>query len=161
MGIFDDKVVVVTGAAGGLGQHIASHFRDQGAKLALVDYSDELLQKTFDINFYRFITGHNEGSFLTPEEAKLYPISPQLAEFMQSRNTFRAVGTPEQVKALIASMPEDTEQQADAKLLAGIVFDEHGTFERNNPLLNTLVHLSPLTDEQVDTMWWVAEDIKW
>lgn len=69
--------------------------------------------------------------------------------------------TPEQVKALIASMPEDTEQQADAKLLAGIVFDEHGTFERNNPLLNTLVHLSPLTDEQVDTMWWVAEDIKW
>ncbi|MCG8317436.1 MAG: SDR family NAD(P)-dependent oxidoreductase [Pseudomonadales bacterium] len=47
MGIFDDKVVVVTGAAGGLGQHIASHFRDQGAKLALVDYSDELLQKTF------------------------------------------------------------------------------------------------------------------
>lgn len=69
----------------------------------------ELLQKTFDINFYRFITGHNEGSFLTPEEAKLYPISPQLAEFMQSRNTFRAVGTPEQVKAKITAIAQQFE----------------------------------------------------
>lgn len=47
MGTFSNKVVVITGAAGGLGTSIASHFRQQGAKLALVDYSDALLQKSF------------------------------------------------------------------------------------------------------------------
>lgn len=47
MGIFSNKVVVITGAAGGLGTSIAAHFRQQGAKLALVDYSDALLQKSF------------------------------------------------------------------------------------------------------------------
>lgn len=47
MSDFTDKVVVITGAAGGLGTSIASYFRDAGAKLALVDYSDELLKKVF------------------------------------------------------------------------------------------------------------------
>ncbi|RLT95682.1 SDR family NAD(P)-dependent oxidoreductase [Ketobacter sp.] len=47
MGNFSDKVVVITGAAGGLGQGIVAYFRNQGAKLALVDYSDELLNKAF------------------------------------------------------------------------------------------------------------------
>lgn len=47
MSTFTDKVVVITGAAGGLGQGIVAYFRDAGAKLALVDYSDELLQKAF------------------------------------------------------------------------------------------------------------------
>lgn len=44
---FSDKIVVVTGAAGGLGQSIVTYFRTAGAKLALVDYSAELLQKAF------------------------------------------------------------------------------------------------------------------
>ncbi len=47
MHVFTDKVVVVTGAAGGLGQTIAAFFRSAGARLALVDYSDTLLQKAF------------------------------------------------------------------------------------------------------------------
>ena len=47
MSTFSDKVVVITGAAGGLGQSIAAHFRAAGAKLALIDYSAELLQKAF------------------------------------------------------------------------------------------------------------------
>lgn len=47
MSTFNDKVVVITGAAGGLGQGIVAYFRDAGAKLALIDYSDELLQKAF------------------------------------------------------------------------------------------------------------------
>lgn len=47
MSTFNDKVVVVTGAAGGLGQSIVAHFRDAGAKVGLIDYSDELLQKAF------------------------------------------------------------------------------------------------------------------
>lgn len=47
MSQFSDKVVVITGAAGALGQGIAAWFRDAGASLALVDYSDDLLQKAF------------------------------------------------------------------------------------------------------------------
>ena len=47
MCMFNEKVVVVTGAAGGLGQSIVAHFRDAGAKVGLIDYSDELLQKAF------------------------------------------------------------------------------------------------------------------
>lgn len=47
MSTFIDKVVVITGAAGGLGQSIAAYFRQQGAKLALIDYSEVLLSKSF------------------------------------------------------------------------------------------------------------------
>jgi len=45
--MFSDKIVVITGAAGGLGQSIAAYFRNEGAKLALVDYSEDLLNKSF------------------------------------------------------------------------------------------------------------------
>lgn len=47
MSTFSDKVVVITGAAGGLGQSVAGYFRRAGAELALVDFSEELLQKVF------------------------------------------------------------------------------------------------------------------
>ncbi len=47
MSTFSDRVVVVTGAAGSLGQSIAAYFRREGAELALVDYSEALLQKVF------------------------------------------------------------------------------------------------------------------
>ncbi|HVL02581.1 MAG TPA: SDR family oxidoreductase, partial [Dongiaceae bacterium] len=47
MSTFSDKVVVVTGAAGGVGRSVAAHFLKAGARLALVDYSEDLLKKTF------------------------------------------------------------------------------------------------------------------
>lgn len=51
MSMFTDKVVIVTGAAGGLGQSIAAYFRREGARLALVDVSEAILNKVFpDIN---------------------------------------------------------------------------------------------------------------
>jgi luciferase family oxidoreductase group 1 len=64
------------------------------------------LQLTFDINFFRFITGHTQGSFLTPQEAQLHPITPQLADFIKSRNGLRAVGTPDQVKSKITAIAQ-------------------------------------------------------
>lgn len=64
------------------------------------------LQLTFDINFYRFITGQSNGTPLTPDEAQNIPITPQLAEFITSRNELRAVGTPEQVKNKISSIAQ-------------------------------------------------------
>lgn len=47
MSTFTDKVVVITGAAGGLGRVVAEHFLQAGARVAAVDYSDELLRKAF------------------------------------------------------------------------------------------------------------------
>jgi luciferase family oxidoreductase group 1 len=64
------------------------------------------LQLTFDINFYRFITGKTNGSFLTPQEAQLYPISAELADFMRSRSALRAVGTAEQVKTKLTAIAQ-------------------------------------------------------
>lgn len=43
----ENKVVMITGAAGNLGQAVAAAFAAAGAQLALVDISDDLLQKTY------------------------------------------------------------------------------------------------------------------
>jgi luciferase family oxidoreductase group 1 len=64
------------------------------------------LQVTFDINFYRFITGRTGGSFLTPQEAQLFPITPELADFMRSRDSLRAMGTPDQVKTKLTAIAQ-------------------------------------------------------
>ena len=47
---FTQKVIVITGAAGALGQAVAEFFIQHKAKVALIDYSDELLMKSFTIN---------------------------------------------------------------------------------------------------------------
>ncbi len=61
-------------------------------------------QMTYDINFYRFITGQSNGHFLSPQEAQLYPVDSQLKAFINSRSHSRAIGTQEQVKAKIAHL---------------------------------------------------------
>lgn len=45
MGSFSNKVVLITGAAGGIGIATAKAFAEQGAKLALVDLNQEALEK--------------------------------------------------------------------------------------------------------------------
>ena len=45
--MFEGKVVVVTGAAGALGRAVVEHFAGQGAVVAALDYSDELLDSAF------------------------------------------------------------------------------------------------------------------
>ncbi len=47
MSEFSGKVVIVTGAAGALGSAVANHFKTGGARVAHLDYSLELLEKTF------------------------------------------------------------------------------------------------------------------
>ncbi len=45
---FQDKVVLLTGASGGIGIKTAALFQAEGAKLALVDINEETLQKAAD-----------------------------------------------------------------------------------------------------------------
>jgi NAD(P)-dependent dehydrogenase (short-subunit alcohol dehydrogenase family) len=47
MNDFDDRTVVITGAAGHLGRAVATAFAERGANLVLVDRTRENLQKTF------------------------------------------------------------------------------------------------------------------
>ena len=45
--MFTDKRVVVTGGAGALGRAMVAHFEERGAKVAVLDYSDALLDEAF------------------------------------------------------------------------------------------------------------------
>jgi len=47
MSLFTGKTVVVTGAAGALGSAVANYFASQGARVAHIDYSMDLLSKAF------------------------------------------------------------------------------------------------------------------
>lgn len=67
----------------------------------------ESLAHAFDVNFYRFISGTSQGVFLSPEEAQVFPVSPQLAAFIESRSRLRAVGTPEKVKETILHLVDE------------------------------------------------------
>ncbi|WP_116364475.1 LLM class flavin-dependent oxidoreductase [Parahaliea mediterranea] len=64
------------------------------------------LQLTFDLNFYRFVTGQSDGHSLTPEQALAWPIGPREEAFIASRNQNRAVGTPAQVRAQLLALAE-------------------------------------------------------
>ncbi|MGK0442874.1 MAG: luciferase family oxidoreductase group 1 [Pseudohongiellaceae bacterium] len=66
----------------------------------------KLLQRTHDINFFRFVTGQSNGISVTPEQAEDYEMTEQLLGFMQQRSLLRAVGTPEQVRDTITHLVE-------------------------------------------------------
>ncbi|MGK9128416.1 SDR family NAD(P)-dependent oxidoreductase [Olivibacter jilunii] len=42
---FEDKVVIVTGAASGIGKAIAVLFHEMGAKVIAEDYNDEISER--------------------------------------------------------------------------------------------------------------------
>lgn len=65
MGQFDNKVVMITGAGGGIARGIVKKFAGEGAKLILVDRNREAMQKCIDdlgdvVTDY-FITGGDLG----------------------------------------------------------------------------------------------------
>ncbi|MEM9261608.1 MAG: SDR family NAD(P)-dependent oxidoreductase, partial [Bacteroidota bacterium] len=49
MSIFNNKVVVITGAGSGIGQELAMQFAAKGAILALNDWKEEALNETWEI----------------------------------------------------------------------------------------------------------------
>ncbi len=56
------------------------------------------LQLTHDLNLFRFFSGQTGGDSLTPQDALSYPIGPREQAFIDSRQSSRAAGTPEQVR---------------------------------------------------------------
>jgi luciferase family oxidoreductase group 1 len=48
----------------------------------------------FDVNFFRFVTGQEQNSFLPTEEALKLPMMPQFREFRMSRANGRVAGDP-------------------------------------------------------------------
>jgi hypothetical protein len=92
-----------------------------------------------------------------PPPAPFTPLSRPAFLFMMNK-----IGVTEAyVEALIAALPDGTEQEADAKALAGIVFRNQQTFSRDNPLLATLAAATGLSSETVDAAWRAAEQIRW
>jgi hypothetical protein len=65
------------------------------------------------------------------------------------------------VETLIDAMPDGTEQEADAKALARIVFRNQQTFSRDNQLLASLAAAAGVSSATVDTAWRAAEQIVW
>ncbi|MCZ6502281.1 MAG: SDR family NAD(P)-dependent oxidoreductase [Gammaproteobacteria bacterium] len=76
--MFTDSRVVVTGGAGALGQAVVAHFENRGARVAVLDYSDDILDRVFANkktgNIY--LTGD-----LTNRDSCQVAISTVLAEF--------------------------------------------------------------------------------
>ena len=64
---FQDKVVLVTGAAGNLGRAVAQAFSQQGARLALVDLKADALQQAFGAEHDR--QAFFAGNLMKEEEA--------------------------------------------------------------------------------------------
>ncbi|MGH6624540.1 MAG: SDR family NAD(P)-dependent oxidoreductase, partial [Burkholderiaceae bacterium] len=52
---FDNRTVIVTGAAGNLGRAVAAAFGDRGANLVLVDLNRESLAKSFGVESDRHL----------------------------------------------------------------------------------------------------------
>lgn len=47
--MFKDKRVIVTGGAGALGQAVVDYYQSRGARVAILDYSDEILTGAFPV----------------------------------------------------------------------------------------------------------------
>ena len=77
-----------------------------GAFCAEDEAQAKALRLNFDINFYLYVTGKHRGTFLTPQEAQLYPMTSELEQFINYRDRLRAVGTPEQVRSKIVKLVE-------------------------------------------------------
>ena len=69
--------------------------------------------------------------------------------------------TEQQVELLISAMPDGTQDEADAKALALIVFRNQQTFKRDNQLLATLANSAGISGGTIDAAWRVAEQLTW
>ena len=84
MTYFKDKVVVITGAASGMGRSYAYEFAGQGAKLALMDYDAQGLQETVQ----QLAANGNNAVY-----SEVFDVSNREAMFTFAANVKKAFGT--------------------------------------------------------------------
>lgn len=63
------------------------------------------------------------------------------------------------IDAAIEAMPESTDEEVNAKIMARVLRQYGQDFERNHPLFTELAPLVGITSEQIDYMWLLAKDI--
>lgn len=100
----------------------------------------------------------SDGEWVKRPEVKKYR-ALQRPAFLFMMNKIGV--TEAHVEALIASMPDGTEEEADAKSLALIVFRNQQTFSRDNRLLQTLVDAAGISPQDVDAAWLAAQALSW
>jgi luciferase family oxidoreductase group 1 len=81
-------------------------------------------QHTFDVNFFRFITGQDQQKFLTPAEAMEYPDSPSFQSFKARQNQARATGTPGTVKQGVLNLAERFDADEVMVISSAYYFEE-------------------------------------
>ena len=64
----------------------------------------QALQLTYDLNLFRFFSGQSNGASLTPGQALAYTVGPKEQAFIDSRQSSRAAGTPQQVQARVEEL---------------------------------------------------------
>lgn len=98
------------------------------------------------------------GQWVKREETSRYRSLPR-PSFLFMMNK---LGISEaQVEALIGTMPDATEAEADAKALALIVFRNQQIFHRDNELFNALATDAGLSQQAIDAAWRAAENLTW
>lgn len=81
MSSFEDKVIVITGAAGGIGKATAKKLASQGAKLALVDLKEEnVKQVMIELGLDDSRAIPIQANVAIEEEVKTY-VEKTIAEF--------------------------------------------------------------------------------
>lgn len=107
MGRFDGKVVVITGAAGGIGKATAKKLAEQGAKLALVDLNLEAVEQVITelgLDDSRAIA--LKANVANEEEVKAY-VDATVEKFGQIDGFFNNAGV-EGITANVEDYPTDT-----------------------------------------------------
>lgn len=73
------------------------------------------------VSYLKFISGKSDTEVCHPDEAALYPLSPQEEAFAGQRMSSSAIGTPEQVKEKLLSLAK--EYGADELMTVTICYD--------------------------------------
>ncbi len=73
------------------------------------------------VSYLKFISGKSDTEVCHPDEAALYPLSPQEEAFAEQRMASSAIGTPEQVKEKLLSLAK--EYGADELMIVTICYD--------------------------------------
>ena len=111
----------------------------------IYNYSDEgfFIQKQGTNEVYEETYDLPENNYIYIETNERIPINEETALKLTRGDVFRGVLQAkgikrEQIRAIIESMPDITEEEIIAKELALIDFDEALYFYRKNPLINKL-----------------------